>query len=107
MFWIFDRHFSREEAHASGQQIANSGMVDYIADNNFLIEVLPSIEHRRQLTARQMKYYKDIIFKYDTSIIELDRFLRLDVLTEDIVWAQDQIRRFEATGVYRYRGGRL
>lgn len=104
MFWIFDKYYNQREAYNAGREIANSGVIDYMADNNFLIEVLPSIQHNRQLSMRQLKYYKDILFKYENSIIELDRFLKLDVLPEDIAWAQDQIRRFEATGVYRYRG---
>ena len=104
MLSLFDKHYNREEALDAGRQIANSGLVDYAGDEHFLIEIIPSIEQRRQLSARQLKYYKDILFKYDPSIIELDRFLRIDVEHDDIEWAQDQIRRFEATGVYRYRG---
>lgn len=104
MLTLFDRYYSREEALEAGRRIANSGCVDYTGDENFLIEIIPAIEQRRQLTARQLKYYKDILFKYDPSIIELDRFLRIDVRQDDIEWAQEQIRRFEATGVYRYRG---
>lgn len=104
MISIFDKRYNREEAVYAGRQILASGLVGYAADEKFLRDALSAIERGRGLTARQLKYFKDILFKYDSSVIEMDRFLRIEVGREDLAWAQEQIRRFEATGVYRYRG---
>lgn len=85
-------------------EIKASDLVKYSNDISFINEMITSISRSReiQLSRGKLKYLKDIIFKYDPTIMEM--FTSIDVARDDINWAQGQIRRFEATGVYRYRG---
>lgn len=102
MLTIFGRLYSRSDVLNCLRQIYVSGLVQYGKDISFIKEMLSSIPTRTQLSRGKIKYLKDILFKYDPIIMEM--FTNVDVTLDDINWAKEQIRRFEATGVYRYRG---
>ncbi|HHU71496.1 MAG TPA: hypothetical protein GXZ21_05615 [Clostridiales bacterium] len=102
MLRIFGRIYSRNDVLNSLRQISASGLMEYENDISFTNEMITSISRENQLSRGKMKYLKDIIFKYDPNIMEM--FTNIEVTQDDINWAQEQITRFEATGVYRYRG---
>lgn len=102
MLTIFGRFYSRNEVLNTLRQIRDSGLVEYANDISFINEMIASTSSDNQLSRGKLKYLRDIIFKYDPTI--MDMFTSVDVTQDDINWAQEQIRRFEATGVYRYRG---
>jgi restriction endonuclease len=104
MLTIFGKFYHTSDVLNTLSQIKASDLVKYSNDISFINEMITSISRSReiQLSRGKLKYLKDIIFKYDPTIMEM--FTSIDVARDDINWAQGQIRRFEATEVYRYRG---
>src|SRR5689334_529428 len=101
MFDLYGKSYARNDVVELLDDILKHVEITYDNDRRFIADISPRLKQGHSPSLGQMKYIKDILFKYANLTEALPH---IPVTQADLIWARDQVTKFADQGAFRYPG---